>query len=144
MPSSYIETMPDGLVPMFPAQDEVRRVLAHAGTVMAFDQEEQFDLATVAACMSGWLYRAAGALAEWFEEKGLSPEDARLLATGNIMGAMAHARATPQASLEEISDRIATDGTYTKLGLDGLRAAQFMEPWQKAMDAVFARMNGKA
>ena len=144
MPSSYIETMPDGLIPMFPPVDEVRQVLSHAGTVMAFETEEQFDLATVAACMSGWLYRAAGALAEWFEGKGMSQEDARLLSTGNIMGAMAHARATPQTSLEDISDGIATDGTYTKIGLDSLRDKNFMEPWQRALDEVFAKLNGNA
>jgi pyrroline-5-carboxylate reductase len=143
MPSSDIESTPQGLIPLFPIVSEVGPVLSRAGTVVAFENEEHFDLATAAACMSGWLYRFADELSAWFVSNGLSPDQARLLATGNIAGAMSHARANPHRSLESISDGIATQGTYTKLGLDVLHEGDFMKPWVKALDRVFDKIAAK-
>jgi pyrroline-5-carboxylate reductase len=142
MPSSYIEHMPDGLIPLFPDDAEVSRVLSEAGQVIAFETEEQFDLATVAACMSGWLYELADQLADWFVVNGVPADKARLLATGNIAGAMAQAAAAPDRSLAAISACIATEGTFTKLGLATLRNLGFADPWERAMGDVHAKMIG--
>jgi len=136
MPSSYVEAMSDGLIPVFPALPEVRQILARAGTVMAFDAEEHFELATAGACLSGWMYRFMGQLEEWFLGKGLSPDQARLLVLGNIAGAAAYSGADPGRGLGEISDDIATEGTYTRAGLDVLLADGAAGPWLKALDLV--------
>jgi len=137
MPSSYIATMADGLIPLFPAVDTVERVLGRAGKVLAFESEEHFELATAGACLSGWMYSFMESLEDWFAKKGLPPEQARLLVLGNIAGAAALATAESGRSLGEISDGIATEGTYTKTGLEILLAEGAAKPWLKALDAVF-------
>ena len=73
----------------------------------------------------------------WFAGKGLPPEQARLLVLGNVAGAAALATAAPGRSLGDISDGIATEGTYTRAGLEILLAEGAAKPWLKALDAVF-------
>ncbi len=141
MPSSYIEAMPDGLIPLFPEMSEVQRVLTRAGRVVAFKTERDFDLSTVGACLSGWIYHFMGSLAGWFVERGLTPDEARCMVVGNIAGAVALAKACPGQSLSDISNRIATEGTYTKAGLDVLMADDATAPWLKAMDEVCGKLS---
>ena len=140
MPSSYIATMPDGLIPVFPAADEVQRILARAGTVATFESEEHFELSTVGACLSGWMYHFMDSLEDWFIRQGLAQHQARLLVSGNIAGAVEQAKASSGRSLREISDEIATEGTYTKLGLDVLLADDAAKSWGKALDAVASKL----
>lgn len=140
MPSSYIAAMPDGLIPLFPGVSEVERILARAGVVMAFDSEEHFELSTAGACLSGWMYSFMDSLESWFVGKGFSPDQARLMVSGNIAGAVAHARANSGRSLRAVSDEIATDGTYTRAGLEVLRADGAEKPWEKALDTVFGKL----
>ena len=136
MPSSYIAAMPDGLVPLFPAIPDIERVLARAGTVIAFEKEEHFELSTAAACMSGWMYHFMDSLESWFIRQGLPSDQARRLVAGNILGALAQAKSNSDINLRAIGEEIATEGTYTRLGLDILLANAAMQPWEKALDAV--------
>lgn len=140
MPSSYVEFMTGGLIPIFPSVAAVERVLARAGTVMAMTSEDQFELSTVAACLSGWVYRFADNLTQWFVGKGMSGDQARQLVLGNLAGALALAEANPDLDLQAISDGIATEGTYTKAGLDMLTARHATTPWTDALDEIFEKI----
>jgi len=142
MPSSYIDTVGGGVIPMYPSSAEVEAVFGVGGTVVTFDTEEQFELSMVAACFSGWIYRFVGTLEAWFVERGLSPAQARLMVAGNMAGAAGYAMAHRHASLTAISDAIATEGTYTKAGLDHLLDSEAASPWLRALDIVHARLNG--
>lgn len=141
MPSSYIETVSQGIVPMYPASAEVETVLAAAGRVVVFDTEDQFELALAGACISGWMYRFVETLETWFVERGLSPAQARLMVAGNIAGAAGYAMARQDVPLAEISDAIATEGTFTKAGLDWLLEKEAASPWVEALDIVYGRLN---
>ena len=136
IPASYIEIVADGIIPMFPDSPVVRSVLAKAGTVVAFDDEGQFDLSMAGSCLSGWMYRFMDSLQDWFVERGYSPEQARLVVADNIMGAAAYAKHNPGRNLGDISDGIATEGTYTKAGLDHLLKEQASLPWRGALDIL--------
>ncbi|MES0213353.1 NAD(P)-binding domain-containing protein [Mesorhizobium sp. M0028] len=141
MPSSYIQTITEGLVPIYPASCEVEAVLAAAGKVMTFDTEDQFELAMVGACLAGWTYRFTAVLEDWFIQNGLPAAQARLIVAGNIAGATGDALARQDVSLEIISDGIATQGTYTKAGLDHLVKRQAALPWLEALDIVCRRLH---
>lgn len=141
MPSSYIDTVGGGVIPMYPAAPDVEIVLGAGGTVVTFDTEEQFELSLVAACFSGWIYRFVGALEAWFVERGLPQAQARLLVAGNMAGAAGYAMAHQAASLARISDGIATEGTYTKAGLDHLLGKEAALPWLQSLDIVYAKLN---
>ncbi|RWJ01216.1 NAD(P)-binding domain-containing protein [Mesorhizobium sp.] len=141
MPSSYIATINDGIVPIYPASHDVEAVLAAAGNVVVFDTEDQFELAMVGACLAGLMYRFMATLEAWFIGRGLTPAQARLIVAGNIAGATGHAMARQDVSLDVVSDEIATQGTYTKIGLDYLFEKQAALPWVEALDILYGRLN---
>lgn len=141
MPSSYIDTVSGGVIPIYPSSTEVEAILRTGGTVVTFDREEQFELSLAGACLSGWIYRFVGTLEDWFVERGLSQEHARLIVAGNIAGAAGYAMALPAASLAKISDGIATEGTFTKAGLDHLLDREAALLWRQALDIVYARLS---
>ncbi|AYG64148.1 NAD(P)-binding domain-containing protein [Rhizobium jaguaris] len=136
MPSSYIEAIDDGLIPMFPACPDVEAVLAAAGKVLVLGTEDQLDLAMIGACLAGWTYRFIAKLENWFAERGLRPDQARVMAAGNIAGAAAYAALRQDVSLAAISDAIATPGTFTKTGLDYLARTNAAAPWLEALETV--------
>ncbi|MER8401090.1 NAD(P)-binding domain-containing protein [Mesorhizobium sp. M1348] len=141
MPSSYIDTIDRGLVPIYPASDDVAVVLGTAGRIVTFETEDQFELAMVGACLAGWIYSFIATLESWFLERGLTSAQARLVVAGNIAGATGYALARAEVPLDIVSDGIATEGTFTKLGLDHLAARQAPLPWLEALDIVFRRLN---
>ncbi|UVK48387.1 NAD(P)-binding domain-containing protein (plasmid) [Mesorhizobium sp. AR07] len=141
MPSSYIDTISEGLIPIFPASQDIEAVLNSAGKVVTFDTEDQFELAMIGACLAGWMYRFVATLEAWFLDRGLTPAQARLIVAGNIAGSTGYALARQDVSLELVSDLIATQGTYTEAGLDHLLRRQAALPWVEALDIVFARLN---
>lgn len=140
MPSSYIESINEGLIPTFPKCPEVESVLAMAGRVLIFDEEDQFELAMLGACLSGWMYRFVSSLEDWFWRHGLSQKQAREVVTGNMLGAAGSAQIATDLSLSDISDQIATPGTYTRLGLDHLLENEVSSPWLGALDEVYNRL----
>lgn len=140
MPSSYIDTVSQGIIPIYPASAAVESVLEAAGRIVAFDTEDQFELALAGACISGWMYRFVETLESWFVERGLSPAQARLMVAGNIAGAAGYAMAHQEVPLARISDAIATEGTYTKAGLDRLLEKEAATPWVEALDIVYDRL----
>jgi pyrroline-5-carboxylate reductase len=136
MPSSYIEAIDGGLVPMFPANSEVEAVLAAAGKVLVLDSEDQMDLAMIGACLAGWMYGFIAELENWLIAHGLGPEQARILVAGNIAAAAAHATTRQGVSLVAISDAIATPSTFTRTGLDHLARTRAVAPWLEALEMI--------
>lgn len=141
MPSSYIDTINDGIIPVFPASHGLEPVLNCAGKVVTFDTEDQFELAMFGACLAGWMYRFVATLEGWFLERGLTPAQARLIVAGNVAGATGYALARQDVALEVVSDGIATEGTYTKVGLEHLAERRAALPWVEAFDILFGKLN---
>ena len=94
----------------------------------------------LAACAATWMYDLAGAMTDAFVQHGLDPEAARKLTLGNIAGQALYAMAHPRESLLDISAGIATEGTYTKLGLDQMKRDRFDKPWRDAIAAIAAKL----
>jgi pyrroline-5-carboxylate reductase len=139
MPLSHIASV-RAAIPLYPAAPQLMGLLGAAGDVVALDGERAYDAAQLAACASGWVYELADVLADELVRHGLHPEAARALALGNIAGPASDALRRPDERLAAITASIATDGTYTKLGLDLLRERGFDAPWREAIDAIAARM----
>jgi pyrroline-5-carboxylate reductase len=140
MPSSYIDAIDDGLIPIFPPSQEVQAVLRRAGKVVTFDTEDQFELAMFGACLAGWMYHVMAEQEAWVIRKGLSHTQARLIVAGNIAGASSYAVARSDMELTRISDGIATHGTFTTAGLDHLLDTRAVKPWLQALDIVKHRL----
>ena len=142
-----VRTMPlacaevgQGAVPVYPSNLQAIELLGKLGTLVELSSEADFELATVAACMNGWMFNYFDHLTHWYQSQGLEPTKARELVLASVNGAVALASAMPERDLRTISDSIATDGTYTKLGLDLLQQRGAFEPWSEACDRVEAAL----
>ena len=126
----------EGAVPLYPEHPEARALLSQLGELVLLGSEAQFELASVAACMNGWMFKFFAQLTEWYAAQGLAPETAKALVLHAFSGAVALADASTDKSMVEISDSIATEGTYTKLGLDMLESQGAFDLWVDACAEV--------
>jgi len=132
MPGSYIEIAP-GPIPLYPPAPGLMPLLSCAGDVVALPNEAAFNAAMLSLCASTWIYDLAHALADELVRHGLEPHAARALTLGNIAGPARFALGVPKTSLLDISAGIATERTFTKAGLDHLKARHFDAPWREAI-----------
>ena len=142
-PAQVVRTLPlacsehrEGVLPLYPDNASARQLLASLGEVLVSADEDAFELASVAACMNGWVYSWLDQLTGWFTTQGMSQEDARHLVLHTVRGATGLALAQAEQPLGAISDAIATEGTYTRLGLDQLNADQALTAWTEACTRV--------
>jgi len=138
MPGPYIEAVP-GPIPLCPPAPELMPLLACAGEVVPLATEAALEAATLSLCASIWIFDLANAVAGEITRHGLEPSTARALTLGNFAGVAGLALARPQESLAAISASFATERTFTKAGLDYLKARGFDAPWRESI-ALMAKM----
>ena len=140
---SYAAQINQSTVVVTPAGQAHEALLGTLGSLIVLDQEEAFELATVAACMNGWFYFFLNDLQQWFTDKGLSQEQARQLVMGNMQDCLASAGHQPQVSMDTLGGAIATPGTFTAAGLDVLRDRGATQAWAAACNEVLERLHKK-
>ncbi len=141
MPSSFIEAV-RGPIPLYPAAPALMEFLGYAGEVVTLPSEQAFEMAMIATCFSTWIYDLAHAVTDELSRQGVDPETARALTLGNIAGPAGFALANSHAELAAISAGIATDGTFTKMGLDHLKERKFAAPWCEAIAMLCGKLLG--
>ena len=130
-----------GFVPIFPEIAEVKTLTDALGKTIVFEQESQFDEAASFACLNGWMYRFFDEQVKWLIDNGMEAENARQIVLNNTLGAAQYALGRPQQSLTELTDEIAKEGTYTKLGIDHLDKSGGFEKWSDALDMIKLKLN---
>lgn len=125
-----------GAVPVFPPSTEVEGLFGCLGSVIALDSEEQYELATIAACYNGWLIDLFATVSDWLEQQGMAPDKARALTLNASAGAAALGMGKVAPSLHELSAGIATPNTLTRLGLDHLNDSGAFELWSEACELL--------
>lgn len=135
MPSSFVEAG-DAVFPMYPPHELAESMFTQAGSVVVFEQEADFERSVVMACAYGWMYELMGNMTDWFTQQGWPEEVARDMVVRHVRGATTFALANPQQRLSDIADGIATEGTFTKLGLDELKQQDAFTPWRRALQKV--------
>ncbi|QZP23922.1 NAD(P)-binding domain-containing protein [Pseudomonas sp. DR208] len=141
---SYAAQINQATVVVTPGGEPHATLLGALGSLVVLDEEEAFELATVAACMSGWFYFFLSDLQQWFTDKGLSKDQAAQLVMGNLQDCLASARHQPSASLAALGSAIATPGTFTAAGLEVLRNNGATQAWREAADEVLERLHKPA
>lgn len=130
----------EGVVPIYPPTPEVEKLANFTGTPISFDSEHDFDLALTTSCMNGWLYEFFGTMTNWLEEKGLPQDKARNIILHNIRGATAYALQKEDQNLTDITNEIATEGTFTLEGLNLLKKEQGFTAWDHALEHVHKKL----
>ncbi|AUA33503.1 pyrroline-5-carboxylate reductase [Pseudomonas sp. SGAir0191] len=129
---------------LWPEDEGCTHLLSMLGRVLAVSGEREFELATVAACMSGWFLFLMHDLHEWLVDNGLCPSQAHQLVVSNFQDSISMAASIPSSNLRALGEQASTPGTFSAKGLNVLRHQQVSAPWGAAcevvLDALLNRM----
>jgi len=117
---------------IYPDHDFVRDLFDHCGNAIALDSEAYFTQGSILACVYCWFFSLYQTLIEATEGPNLPTGLSAELVMGMAKGAAELALAKRAQSPGEIATAIATEGTFSKLGLDLLAERQAFEPWREA------------
>ncbi|MHC8351016.1 pyrroline-5-carboxylate reductase family protein [Pseudomonas sp. RT4P38] len=127
-----------------PPDTTCEQLLLPLGKIVDLEDEADFELATVAACMNGWFYFFLHDLQQWLVEKGLPSDKARSLVLDNMQDCIASARHHSTIDLKTLGQAIATPGTYTADGLDMLYHLQANAHWGAACEIVLGALQASS
>jgi pyrroline-5-carboxylate reductase len=148
--SGYIGMMPGyanaysmGPAILCPDDDFWRGFLGHIGPVHTFTDEAVFTAAATFGAFSGATVGFMAHMIGWFERQGLDHDTARALVAGTLRGNAEVLLREPR-SLADIAKGVTTPGGITLQLLDVLDGRGALTAWDEGMDAVLARISGKA
>jgi len=126
---------------IFPFNSSVLKLFNHCGKSIAVDTESAFEQGSVLACVYSWYFELFEQLIKSTTSKDFPSELAAELVLGMAKGAASLALQDKTSTPGEIANYIATEGTYSKLGLDLLQRRQAFEPWRDACALLLDRLN---
>ena len=109
--------------------------------VVPLKDEAQFEASVLAVCANAWWLDQLSAMRHWLvEHTGMAPEKAQALLAHNMADVAQMLALNPERSAADLARFIGSPGTYTGLGLVHLQATEAHQPWQQALELVWARM----
>lgn len=125
---------------VYPAHEKVLELFDYCGVAIAADREEYFNQGSILACVYCWFFALFEELIESTRGPSLPGELAAVLVMGMARGAAELALANPDRSPGEIAAGIATEGTFSKQGLDLLRQREAFLPWKEACELLESQL----
>lgn len=126
---------------IFPGNPVVNQLFDYCGNAVVADNEDAFNEGSVVACVYTWYFALFGELVKSCTSESLSREMATELVLGMAKGAAELSLQEKEPGPDAIAEAIATDGTFSKLGLDILKQDGAFEPWRKACEALQSRLS---
>lgn len=126
---------------VYPMRPSLEPLLHAIGSVIALQDEGQFEAATTSAAIYGWVQALIRDSAAWAAAEGLDPGTARRLMARTFIaaGRLADETDTP---LDALIETIATPGGITEAGLTHLQGRDVPEAWRGACDVVLRKLHG--
>jgi pyrroline-5-carboxylate reductase len=121
---------------IYPHNDFVSACFNYCGQSISVDNEESFEQASVLACVYSWYFALFEELIQATKSPALPVELSSQLVMGMAKGAAELALANKDQSPGEIAQAIATEGTFSKLGLDLLKDNEAFKPWHDASELL--------
>lgn len=125
---------------IFPHNAEVAKLFDYCGRSITAPDELAFNQGTVLACVYTWFFELFEQLIKSTAGKELPTELASQLVLGMAKGAASLALQDNSRTPGEIATYIATEGTYSKLGLDHLKDSDAFRPWQQACQLLIDKL----
>lgn len=125
---------------IYPADEFVAQLFDHCGNSIMVDDEAHFDQGTVLACVYSWYFELFQTLIDVTGGEHLPPAASAELVMGMAKGAAELALANRQVEPGAIAAAVATEGTYSRLGLDLLEREGAFEPWRQACELLQAKL----
>jgi len=111
------------------------------GQAITVPDESAFELGTVLACVYTWYFELFEQLIQATAGKQLPTGLARELVLGMAKGAASLALQDKSRTPGEIATDIATEDTYSKLGLDLLKNQDAFKPWHDACQLLSDKLD---
>jgi len=121
---------------IYPDNSTTREFFDYCGNAIAVDDEDYFTQGSVLACVYCWFFELFETLIQATEGQQLPRPMSAQLVMGMARGAAELALARADVPPADIAESIATDGTFSKLGLDLLQQQEAFEPWQQACELL--------
>lgn len=141
--ASYAAEINCSTIAMFPFSSEISDLLKPLGKLIALDNEKDFELATVSACINGWFYFLLHDLQHWLHEKGLPIEQAKELVLSNLEDCISYSKHNKSLSMLDLGQTIASPNTFTAKGLEMLNLHQTNAAWGAACEVVFDALQNR-
>ena len=125
---------------IYPDNAFVRDFFNYCGNTIPVDNEDYFNQGSVLACVYCWFFSLFESLIQATQGPQLPTPLSAELVMGMARGAAELALSKTDSSPGEIAATIATDGTYSKLGLDLLQQQSAFVPWQEACELLQQRL----
>jgi pyrroline-5-carboxylate reductase len=121
---------------VYPDNATVREFFEYCGNALPVDDEVYFTEGSVLACVYCWFFSLFETLIQATGGAQLPRPLSAELVMGMARGAAELALARADLPPGDIAESIATDGTYSRLGLDLLCKKGAFEPWQQACELL--------
>ena len=128
---------------VYPDLPELRPLLGRLGSVIPLSHEAEFETATVSAAIYGWAQMLIGLGSDWSVAHGMQPDAARRLAAETFVAAGRMIAERPETG-EALLQSLVTPGGITECGLKVLAAEGVEAGWNRACDAVLAKLTDGA
>ena len=125
---------------IYPHHPVVQTLFDYCGNAIAVDDEAAFDHGSVIACVYTWFFELFDSLVQSTSCEALPRSLSTELVLGMAKGAASLALFDKSSSPGDIANRIATEGTYSKLGLDILKEQNAFKPWHDACQLLAKRL----
>ncbi len=125
---------------VYPSHPVVNQLFDYCGNSVVADSENAFNQGSVLACVYTWYFALFGELVETCTSDTLSSKMATELVLGMAAGAARLSLQEKDLRPNEIAEAIATEGTFSKLGLDKLKRDAAFDPWRKACELLQMRL----
>jgi pyrroline-5-carboxylate reductase len=119
---------------IYPDNALVHEFFDFCGNTIAVDNEAWFTQGSVLACVYCWFFSLYEELIQATTGPDLPAALSAELVMGMAKGAAELALAKTELSPGDIAESIATEGTFSKLGLDLLQHKSAFEPWSEACE----------
>lgn len=125
---------------VFPASEAVIDLFDLCGNSIIADSEDAFGEGSIIACVYTWYFELFNELIRACSSDALTPQLSAQLVMGMAKGAASVALEDRDRTPGEIAEAIATEGTFSKLGLDILRQDEAFKPWITAINRLKSQM----
>ncbi len=127
---------------IYPDNTFVGELFDYCGSSIPVDNEAYFTQGNILACVYSWYLALFDELIRSTSGPELPAKISGELVMGMAKGAAELALANRGLTPAEIADGVATDGTYSKLGLDLLQKKNAFKPWREACELLASRLAG--
>ena len=125
---------------IYPDNKLANSLFNYCGQSIVASDESAFEQGSVLACVYTWFFALFEELIQSTSGATLNRESATELVLGMAKGAASLALQDKNRSPGEIAKYIATEGTYSKLGLDLLDEKNAFGPWNDACQLLIERL----